>query len=174
MDLENRTERVLVSACLLGRHCTYDASTNADGVLLRELAEAGLEPVPCCPEEAGELGTPRPPADLTADAEAVLDGRGRVVTHAGADVTEGFRRGAEAALELCRREGLRRAFLKERSPSCGCTHTHRVGGVVKGPGLTTALLRRHGIACTGVEGRREDSAQGGHDRGSGDSPSRPR
>lgn len=154
MTAKNRSERVLVSACLLGRRCTYDGSNNDDALLARELDAAGATPVPFCPEEAGGLGTPRPPADLTDSAETVLDGRGRVLTDAGADVTEGFRRGAEAALEVCQREGLKRAFLKERSPSCGCTHTHHTDGLVEGPGLTTALLRRHGIQCTGVEGRR--------------------
>ncbi|MEO0653014.1 MAG: DUF523 domain-containing protein, partial [Planctomycetota bacterium] len=157
MDAKNRPERVLVSACLLGRDCTYDGSNNADRVLERELREARLEAVPFCPEEAGQLGTPRPPADLTAPATDVLDGAGRVVTHEGTDVTDSFRRGAEAALRTCQREGLERAFLKERSPSCGCSHTHQTGGVVRGPGLTTALLRRHGIECIGVEGRRQDA-----------------
>ena len=37
-------ERVLVSACLLGRECTYKATHNDDRALARELAERGLEP----------------------------------------------------------------------------------------------------------------------------------
>jgi uncharacterized protein YbbK (DUF523 family) len=148
-------EKVLVSACLLGRSCTYEGKHNGDGELARALEDGGLEAVPFCPEEHGGLGTPRPPADLTASAEDVLDGRGAVVTHRGEDVTEGFRRGAEGALEACARLGIRRAFLKERSPSCGCAATHVAGEVVPGPGLTAALLRRNGIECEGVEGRRD-------------------
>ncbi|MEM6674751.1 MAG: DUF523 domain-containing protein [Planctomycetota bacterium] len=104
-------QRVLVSACLLGRRCTYVATHNRDAQLERRLDDEGLEPVPFCPEEHGGLGTPRPPADLTASAEDVLDGDGRVVTHVG-------------------------------------------GEVLPGPGVTAALLRRHGIECEGVEGRR--------------------
>lgn len=152
---DRERERVLVSACLLGRHCTWEGRTNTDRILERELEEAGLEAVPFCPEEAGDLGTPRPPANLSASADDVLDGRGAVRTPDGRDVTEGFRRGAEGALETCQRHGLRRAFLKERSPSCGCAATHVDGEVVPGPGLTAALLRRNGVECTGVEGRRE-------------------
>jgi len=154
-------ERALVSACLLGRTCRYDGRHNLDGRLERELAAQGLEPVPFCPEEARGLGTPRPAAWIEAPREggpaaaAVLEGRARVLTEAGADVTAAFVAGAEGALEVCRREGIARAFLKERSPSCGSGHTHVAGRLVPGPGVTAELLARHGIAVTGVEGRRE-------------------
>jgi len=148
-------EKVLVSACLLGRACTYKATDNDDAVLTRELAELGLEAVPFCPEEHGGLSTPRPPADLTAPAESVLAGMGAVRTHDGRDVTAEFLRGADGALEICQRLGLKRAFLKERSPSCGCATTHIDGEVVEGPGLTAALLQENGVECTGVEGRRD-------------------
>lgn len=159
-DAPDSPERVLVSACLLGRRCKYDGGDNADDVLRRELRERGFEAVAYCPEEAGGLGTPRPPAWLTAPAARVLDGDGAIVTDAGRDVTAEFRAGAEGALDLCRREGLRRAFLKERSPSCGCASTHVDGALVDGPGVTAELLRRNGVACEGVEGRRALPADG--------------
>lgn len=149
-------ERVLVSACLLGRHCRYDARTNVDGPLVRELAAQGMEAVPFCPEEHGGLGTPRPPASIETTTSAdVLDGRDRVVTDAGIDVTAEFVRGAEGALATCRAHGIVRAFLKERSPSCGVCQTHVAGRLVDGPGITTQLLRRNGIETQGVEGRRD-------------------
>lgn len=150
-------EPVLVSACLLGKECTYRGDSNRDEVLRERLEREGLQVVPFCPEEAGGLATPRPPADLIGTAEEVLDGKARVVTHGGVDVTEEFVRGAELALARCQGAGVRRAFLKERSPSCGCASTHLDGELVEGPGLTAALLRRHGIACEGVEGRRGSS-----------------
>jgi uncharacterized protein YbbK (DUF523 family) len=148
-------EPVLVSACLLGRRCRYDGVHNRDRVLEDDLAARGLVAVPHCPEEAGGLGTPRPPAWITAGGgDAVLDGAASIVREDGVEVTAGFLRGARAALEVCARHGIRRAFLKERSPSCGCAATHVDGRVVAEPGVTAALLRRHGIECTGVEGRR--------------------
>ena len=153
-DDRSRTDAALVSACLLGKECTYKATHNGDGALERHLAAEGIEAVPFCPEEHGGLGTPRPPADLTAAAEDVLDGKAEVRTHGGEDVTLAFARGAAGALEVCQRLGLKRAFLKERSPSCGCASTHVAGEVVEGPGVTAALLRRHGVECIGVEGRR--------------------
>jgi uncharacterized protein YbbK (DUF523 family) len=152
---DRRREPVLVSACLVGRRCRYDGVHQRDLVLEDELAARGLEPVPFCPEEAGGLGTPRPPAWIgAAGAEAVLDGAAGVEAEGGRDVTLGFLRGAREALALCARHGIARAFLKERSPSCGCATTHVAGVVREGPGVTTALLRRHGVVCEGVEGRR--------------------
>jgi len=149
-------ERVLVSACLLGRRCRYDGRANPDGPLQRALTEQGAEAVPFCPEEHGGLGTPRPPAWIEKEsASNVLTGGERVLTDAGVDVTAQFVKGAEGALSACRTHGIRRAFLKERSPSCGVCQTHAGGKLVDGPGVTTELLRRNGIEVTGVEGRRE-------------------
>jgi uncharacterized protein YbbK (DUF523 family) len=147
-------EVVLVSACLLGRACRYDGRENRDAALERELAESGARAVPFCPEEHGGLGTPRPAAWIEGDAAAVLEGRGRVVTGSGRDVTEAFLAGARGALETCRAHGIRRAFLKERSPSCGCRQTHAGGELVDGPGVTAALLARAGVEVRGIEGRR--------------------
>ncbi len=144
-------EPVLVSACLVGRTCRYDGGHNMDEALARELASQGLHPVPFCPEEHGGLDTPRPPAWIeAAGAAAVLDGADRVVTGAGADVTEAFLRGARGALETCRTHGIRRAFLKERSPSCGVRETHVGGAPVHGPGVTAELLARDGVDVTGA------------------------
>ncbi|MEX1025131.1 MAG: DUF523 domain-containing protein [Planctomycetota bacterium] len=142
---------VLVSACLLGQACRYDGRHNLDGALERELAARGERAVPFCPEEHGGLGTPRPPAWITR-TEA---GAARVVTAEGHDVTEPFHRGADGALELCRREGIQKAYLKERSPSCGVATTHVENLVTRGPGITTARLRAAGIETLGVEGRRD-------------------
>lgn len=153
--MSDAREPVLVSACLLGAECRYDGRHNRDGALERELAVRGLRAVPFCPEEHGGLGTPRPAAWIEREsAEAVLDGSARVVTHAGVDVTSAFVKGADGALATCQAHGIRRAFLKERSPSCGSCATHVGGALVAGPGVTTALLQRNGIAVEGVEGRR--------------------
>lgn len=149
-------ERVLVSACLVGRPCRYNGRAKTDGVLQRALASEHVEIVPFCPEEHGGLGTPRPPSWLESEsASAVLDGRERVVTDAGVDVTPQFLTGAEGALSICTTHAIRRAFLKERSPSCGVCQTHADGKLVDGPGVTTALLQRNGIEVHGVEGLRE-------------------
>jgi uncharacterized protein YbbK (DUF523 family) len=147
---------VLVSACLVGCNCRYDGRHNRDEPLEDLLAERGEVAVPFCPEEEGGMTTPRPPAWIEAkDAAAVLDGDDRVVTTGGVDVTEEFLRGARAAAAACRAAGISRAYLKERSPSCGVANTHVGGELTSGPGLTAALLAREGLEVVGIEGRRE-------------------
>jgi len=146
---------VLVSACLLGRACRYDGRDNRDRVLEHELAADGRRAVPFCPEEHGGLGTPRPAAWIESGSAAeVLAGRARVVTGEGRDVTAGFVAGARGALETCRELSIERAYLKERSPSCGVRRTHVDGVEVDGGGVTAELLRRHGVRVEGIEGRR--------------------
>jgi uncharacterized protein YbbK (DUF523 family) len=132
-------KNVLISACLLGDAVRYDGGSKAvqHPVLTRWLSEGRV--VRVCPELAGGLAVPRPPAER----------RGlRVVTNTGADVTAEFGLGAEQALHLAQRVGARVAVLKENSPSCG-SHQINDGSFRKtrihGEGVTTALLRAHGI-----------------------------
>jgi uncharacterized protein YbbK (DUF523 family) len=142
---------ILVSACLLGVNCRFDGGSNPEPGL-RDLAALGRL-IPICPEVAGGLPIPRPPAEIE-DAQAGLDGRAvlrgetRVVSIEGADLTAGFVAGAQAALTLAEGLGIRQAILKSRSPSCGVGQTHDgrfEGRLVPGDGVTAALLKRAGI-----------------------------
>lgn len=143
---------VLVSACLLGRECRYDATHDRREALEEELSCRGERPIPFCPEEEGGLPTPRSPAWIeTADAGSVVDGASRVVDSGGKDVTGHFLRGARAAADVCREHGVAKAYLKERSPSCGVLQTHVAHRPVAGPGVTAELLSRAGIEVVGVE-----------------------
>ncbi|MFM5682492.1 DUF523 domain-containing protein [Aeromonas veronii] len=137
---ETGVHKVLVSACLLGQPVRYDGQSK--GIVSDWLSALGAEgrALAFCPEVAGGLPTPRPPAERQGE---------RVVTASGLDVTAEFDRGAELALALCQAQGIRFALLKEGSPSCGSGRIYngRFEGVsVAGEGKTTALLRRHGIA----------------------------
>lgn len=146
---EARDAAVLVSACLLGRACRFDGGHKRDDQLLAELE--GFPVVPVCPEELGDLGTPRPAATLEGSVTDVLAGTARVITRAeGVDVSEAFQSGATRTLALAREHDARRAILKEGSPSCGCATTNVRGLRVPGRGVTAEWLARHGIA---VEGR---------------------
>lgn len=132
---------ILVSACLLGVPCRYDGQSKAHP-LARALCEKH-HVVPVCGEIFGGLPTPRPPAEICGQ---------RVVTREGADVTEAYRRGAEAAVQLARLTGAQAAVLKERSPSCGSGEIYDgtfTGTVVEGWGVTAELLRREGIPVLG-------------------------
>lgn len=143
----------LVSACLLGLPTRYDGGCCPVPWLV-QWAARGLV-VPFCPEVAGGLSIPRPPAEIVGgDGLVVLDGQARVLTIDGQDVTEAFLTGAWQALEIARRLGLRQAVLKDNSPSCGC---HRIydgtfsGHLVSGQGVTAALLRRNGVTVLAEE-----------------------
>lgn len=142
-------EKVLVSACLLGQRVRYDARSVAvdDDRLARWVREGRV--VPVCPEVAGGLPVPRPPAEIQGGSGAdVLAGTARIRSVHGADVTDAFRAGAEQALRLAEEHRIRIAVLKERSPSCGSTEIYDgsfTGGRIAGEGLTAALLRRHGV-----------------------------
>jgi uncharacterized protein YbbK (DUF523 family) len=143
--------KVLVSACLLGRACRFDGRDKLANELLDALRAERVEAVPFCPEEAGGLGTPRPAAVIVGgDGEDVAAGTARVVNERGEDVTRAFLDGARKTVDEARAHGCVAAYLKERSPSCGCAQVHTDKGVARGCGVTTALLRRAGIATISV------------------------
>lgn len=156
MDLSSllRTEQswdspvYLVSACLLGIPTAYDGDSRLQAELLPLAARGQVAPI--CPEAAGGLPTPRPPAEIVGgDGNDVLDGRARVVTITGEDVTAAYVRGAECALAVAQRYSVAGAILKQRSPSCGsdCIYNGAHTGKLRaGQGVTAALLRQRGIA----------------------------
>jgi uncharacterized protein YbbK (DUF523 family) len=137
----------LVSACLLGICTTYNRSSHPHPHLI-ELSARGCA-VPVCPEVAGGLLVPRPEAEIVGgDGHAVLDGRAHVLTRDGHDVTDAFLNGAQIALEAARCFKVRSAVLQPRSPSCGPCQVYDgtfSGRLVKGKGVTAALLARYGI-----------------------------
>ncbi|AXA68467.1 DUF523 domain-containing protein [Pseudomonas oryzihabitans] len=142
-------EKILVSRCLLGHRVRYDGGAHGPFDLLAVWQAQGRV-VPLCPEVAGGLPTPRPPAEIPGgQGGAVLDGRLPVVTDSGEDVTLAFIAGADAALELIARHGIRLAVLKARSPSCGNVENYDgsfSGTRVAGEGVTAAALKRAGVA----------------------------
>jgi len=135
--MENIADKILVSACLAGEACRYDGKD----LLIPEIARlvAAGRAVPVCPERAGGLPTPRPPAERQAQ---------KVISIDGADVTGAFQRGAQEALRLAREHGCRLAVLKSESPSCGrdCIYDGTFSGTLtQGNGVTVELLQQNGI-----------------------------
>ena len=134
-------EKLLISACLLGKNCKYNGGNNYTAAV--EALKERYDLVPVCPEEDGGLPTPRTPSERLGD---------RVVSKDGADVTAQFMRGAQLALEAALENGCKAALLKERSPSCGCGAIYDgsfSGTVVPGDGVTAQLLKLHGITIYG-------------------------
>lgn len=130
------------SKCLpVGMNCRYNGKGELNSQVLALSRDAVL--IPFCPEIYGGLATPRDPAERQGE---------KVMTAAGADVTEQYKKGAEEALRLARLYGCRAAVLKERSPSCGRgqiydgTYTRRL---IPGDGVTARLLEQEQIPVFG-------------------------
>lgn len=127
----------LCSACLMGINCTHDATNNLNEAIFNLARKEAL--IPVCPEQLGGLPTPREPSEQKG---------GRVITESGKDVTENFVKGATEVLKIARLFGIKKAILKQRSPSCGCGQIYEgtfSGTIVPGDGITTALLKKEGI-----------------------------
>ncbi|ABX51297.1 protein of unknown function DUF523 [Shewanella baltica OS195] len=137
--LEVTVEKVLVSSCLLGQAVRYDGGHN---LMESELVQTWLEQgriVAICPECAGGLPTPRPPAERVGQ---------RILTAQGEDVTYAFSLGADLALKLAQQEGIKVAILKARSPSCGNKQIYDgqfAKQLIAGQGLTAEKLSAAGI-----------------------------
>ena len=130
-------ERILISACLVGDNVKYDGGNNKNPLIEKLLEKYEL--VPFCPEVEGGLPTPRHPSEQRGE---------QVVNDIDEDVTDEFNRGADLALNICLYLKIKKAILKERSPSCGVhsiydgTFSHKV---IPGSGVTATLLKRKGI-----------------------------
>ena len=139
--MEKKTYEFAVSACLCGFPCRYDGKSKPDE-RIKALYEEGRA-LPVCPEKLGGLTTPRTPCEII---------NGRVISSDGEDRTNEYLLGSQKVLELCKKHGIKKAILKQNSPSCGSSHIYEgtfSGTLIEGEGCLTALLRKNGIEVTG-------------------------
>ena len=101
-------EKLIVSACFLNDGYKYDGTNNKNEKIIA-LGEK-YDFIPVCPEVFGGLKTPRIPSEQLGDKVMMID---------GTDVTEAFYNGALKSLMLAKQNGVTKAILKARSPSCG-------------------------------------------------------
>lgn len=137
----------LFSACLVGIKCAYDGKDRFNGKA-KDLFDKGLV-IPVCPEQLGGLPTPRDKREVKGGkGRQVLEGKGKVVDMSGRDMTEHALKGAEETLKIAKQLGIREFVGKARSPSCGSGKIYDgtfSGALVKGDGVTAALLKKNGI-----------------------------
>ena len=127
----------LVSACLCGENCRYDGKTTLSEKVKR-LVDEGIA-IMVCPEVEGGLSIPRYPCEIK---------EGRVLNTHNEDKTEAFKAGAEKTLEIAKKHNIKKAILKEKSPSCGSNFIYDgtfSKKIIKGQGITVKLLRDNGI-----------------------------
>lgn len=136
--------KIVVSACLLGENCKYSGGNNRCERLVARLAEhPEVEVIPVCPEVAGGLPIPRPPAEIVD---------GEVVNNQGISVDAAYRAGV--ATEMARLAPMIEAgevvaaVLQSRSPSCGVREVYDgtfTGRLIEGRGLFAQALADAGV-----------------------------
>lgn len=144
---------ILISACLAGLSVRYNGTNSLDEKIQRLMLEN--KAITVCPELMGGFSTPREPAEIVGgNGGDVLDGKATVIERTGRDVTELYLKGAYATLQKALEVDASLVVLKEYSPSCGSAMIYNGafnGTKLLGEGVTTALLRRHGIEVLSEE-----------------------
>lgn len=128
---------IMISACLCGIDCKYNGKNNKNDKCV-ELLKAN-KAICFCPEQLGGLTTPRIPSEIRSD---------KVVSKEGIDVTYNFIRGAKEALKIAQTTGIKKAIMKDGSPSCGVHYIYDgtfSGNKIEGMGITTRLFLSNNI-----------------------------
>lgn len=143
----------VVSSCLLGNNCKYNGGNN----YCEEVAEfcRNHAVVLVCPETAGGLKSPRPPAEhqhvIQQDGSVEI----HVINNMGDDLTDNFVGGAKISLEYvlnrCAELGeeIEGAILKANSPSCGSEQIYDgtfTRTLVPGEGIFAKMLKEMGVS----------------------------
>lgn len=152
---ETHTEgKLLVSACLLGVKCKYNGCDNKNNKVIEYLKDR--EYIKICPESMGGLKSPRLPSEIEYgyDGKDVIEGRAKVFSQDGSDLTKEFLNGAKVCLDLAKKYDVGLAILKESSPSCGGSKIYTGNFEDKkksGQGVTSCLLKINGIRVLSEE-----------------------
>ena len=130
--------KAIVSACILGELCRYDAQTKEIPVVLEALAE--YEIIPFCPE-APLFGTPRERISVVAIA-----GDERIVTEeTKRDVTQMLQE--QINTFIASNPEVEKIVLKSKSPSCGYKTTpifnEKKELIHLGNGIAAKLFEQH-------------------------------
>jgi len=132
-------EKILISACLVGDNVKYNGGNNQIDI---KALEKEYNLIPFCPEVEGGLPTPRPPAEIVCETPL------RLINIEGEDVTKEFILGAKKAVTLVKKEGITKALLKAKSPSCGKGQIYNgtfLGVLKEGNGVTVRFLEEIGV-----------------------------
>lgn len=143
---------ILVSACLAGFNTRYDG-TSCCYLEIIKLVAAG-KAIPLCPEQLGGLPTPRPAIVFAnGDGSALMrkEKGVRAIGLDGNDYSENLLNGANEVLRIAKIFNIKKAILKEGSPSCGVLKVWINGQKTEGCGATTAILKANSIKVIPIE-----------------------
>jgi uncharacterized protein YbbK (DUF523 family) len=133
----------IVSACLAGVKCRYNGEATSCKKVI-ELVKQG-KAISVCPEQMGGLPTPRDSAEKIGN---------KFLTKNGEYLTAQFKKGAKEVLKIAKKNNIKEAILKSKSPSCGCGKIYDgtfSGKLIAGDGITTTLLKKNGIKVISEE-----------------------
>ncbi len=140
-------EKVIISACVYGFPFRYDGKDKKREEVLKSLSEKYVL-IPVCPEILSGLSIKRPPCSKKDN---------KILENAtGIEKTHFFIKGANKILKVVRELKIKKAFLKEKSPSCGVNMVHFFvekdkTELKKGRGILTEILIKEGIEVEGIE-----------------------
>lgn len=135
--------KVAVSACLLGENCKYNGGNNYNKKLVNFVES--YEVIAMCPEVLGGLLIPRPPAEIV---------NGLVRQKNGISVDNEFKKGAQKALNIIKKNKIGLVILQSRSPSCGVNNVYDgsfTGKLIEGKGVFARILEENNIEVIDVE-----------------------
>lgn len=135
--------KVAVSACLLGENCKYNGGNNYNKKLVNFVES--YEVIAMCPEVLGSLLIPRSPAEIV---------NGHVRQKNGISVDNEFKKGAQKALNIIKKNKIGLVILQSRSPSCGVNNVYDgsfTGKLIEGKGVFARILEENNIEVIDVE-----------------------
>lgn len=134
---------ILVSACLTGQNCKYNAGNNLNRNVVDYIESHHV--IEICPEMLAGMECPRACAEIV---------NGRIMTQHGVDVDAEYRKGVELALQQINGSKIDLAILQSRSPTCGVNSIYDGtfhGKLIKGQGLFAQALCKKGIQVVDSE-----------------------
>ena len=136
---------IVISSCLAGKKCRYDGTDCLNADLLKELNMY----IEICPELLAGFAIPRTPCEIVGGEGAdVINGTAKIIDINGIDITKEMLSGAKQAVALSQKKGVTKAYLKKRSPTCGCGTIYDgsfTSTLKSGNGIFTELLRINNI-----------------------------
>ncbi len=140
-------EKVIISACILGFPFRYDGKHEKREDIVKSLYEEYIL-LPVCPEILSGLSVKR--ESCSRKENKILENT------SGIDRTHFFMKGAKRVLKIVQELRIKKAFLKEKSPSCGVNMVHffiekKKTELRKGKGILTEILIKEGVEVKGIE-----------------------
>jgi uncharacterized protein YbbK (DUF523 family) len=144
---------ILVSACLAGTKCRYNAQDCANKLIVELKNKNKI--IEVCPEVMAGLAVPRLPCEIVGGTgDDVLKSQAVVVNNLGENITETIVKACSQALEIAKENNIKLAVMKAKSACCGVgqiydgTFSNRL---IEGDGILTALFKKHGIKVISSE-----------------------